>query len=86
MKTKMVFVCEHCKREYEYAGGALECEAKHFGLTLEEYEEYLALLRTEKDFAIYVSIAKNEHSEKLHDEAINAVIKFRKEHNFTDNR
>ena len=86
MKTKTVFVCEHCKSEYECAGDALKCEATHLGLTLEEYKEYLALLRTEKDCGINVSIAKNERTEKLLDEAINAIIKFQKEHNITDNR
>lgn len=86
MKTKTVFVCEQCGFEYKCAGDALKCEANHFGLTLEEYQEYLALLRTEKDCGTNVSIAKNEHTEKLLDDAIKAVLKFQKDHNFTDNR
>lgn len=86
MKTKTVFVCEECGFEYECAGDALKCEANHLGLTLEEYQEYLALLRVEKDCGINVSIAKNECTEKLLDEAISAVIKFKEEHNITDNR
>ena len=86
MKTKTVFVCEQCECEYEFAEYALKCEADHFGLTLEEYKEYLALLKTEKHCGINVNIAKNERTEKLFDEAVKAVIEFRKEHNFTDNR
>lgn len=86
MKTKTVFVCEQCGTEYKYAGDALKCEAEHFGLTLEEYQEYLVLLRIEKDCGINVSIAKNERTEKLLDEAVNAVIRFKKEHNIIDNQ
>lgn len=86
MKTKTVFVCEQCGTEYECAGNALKCEAQHHGLTLEEYQEYLVLLRIEKDCGINASIAKNEHTERLLDEAVNAVIRFKKEHNITDNR
>lgn len=86
MKTKTVFVCEQCGFEYGCAGDALKCEAEHLGLTLEEYQEYLALLRIGKDCGINVSIAKNERTEKLLDEAVNAVIKFREEHNITGNQ
>lgn len=86
MKTKTVFVCEQCGTEYKSAGNALMCEAEHLGITLEEYQKYLELLRIEKDCGINVSIAKNEHTERLFDEAVYAVIRFKKEHNITDNR
>lgn len=75
-----------CGVEHKNAVDALKCEAKHLGLTIEEYQEYTALLRTEKECGINVSIAKNERTEKLLEEAINAVLKFQKEHNFADNR
>lgn len=81
MKTKTVFVCEECGFEYEYPNDALKCEAYHLGLSLEEYQEYLMLLRIEKQCGINVSIAKNEHTEKLFDDAVNAVVEFRKSHN-----
>ena len=82
----MVYVCEMCGVEHKCAVDALKCEANHLGLTIEEYQEYTALLRKEKECGINVSITKNERTERLLEEAINAVIKFQKEHNITDNR
>lgn len=86
MKTKMVYICEHCKNEYKSAEDALKCEAKHLGLTLEEYKKYLALLETEKRCGFNVGIAKNERTDKLWDDAIKEVIRFQKEHNLSDNK
>ena len=75
-----------CGAEHKCAVDALKCEAKHLGITIEEYQEYTALLRKEKECGINVNIAKNERTERLLEEAINAVIKFQKKHNITDNR
>lgn len=84
MKTKTVFVCETCDKHHDLAVDALKCEADHLALTLDEYQEYLSLLNKEKHCGINVSIAKNEKTEKAFDEAVAAVLEFKKKHNINE--
>lgn len=84
MKTKTIYICQSCKREYETSGEAWECEARCLGLTIDEYREYISLLTKERNAAGIVSITKNQETEKLFDDCIKGVIEFQRKHGIED--
>ena len=86
MIKKTIFICEKCSNQYDTPGDACKCEAGHLGLTLDEYEEYHRLLEIEKNCGINISIAKNERTEKLLEDAVNAVLDFKQKHNIVDDK
>lgn len=84
MTRKTIFICDKCGKQYDIPVEARKCEAGHLGLTLEEFSEYHKLLNNERCCGINISIAKNERTEKALDDAVNAVIQFKNEHNISD--
>ena len=86
MISKTVFVCERCNKQYDVAMDACRCEANHLGLTLKEYKEYYKLLEVERNCSIDISIVKDEKTEELLNNAINAVLEFKRNHNIVDDK
>ncbi len=86
MKTKTVYVCDFCNKEYKNSMDAYKCEAKHLGLTIDEYKKYMKLLKEERRAFIVASSVVNDEIRKRCDDTVKAVLDFQKEHNFTNNR
>lgn len=86
MKTKTVYMCDFCNKEYNRSIDAYKCEAEHLGLTIDEYKEYMNLLEEERRAFSAASSVVNNEIRKRCDDTIKAVFDFQKEHNFTDNR
>ena len=86
MKTKTVYQCEFCLTEYKTSQEAYECEASCLYLTMEEYAEYLDLLKEEKNAFGQASCAMNNEIRERCDNAVKAVINFQKEHGITDSK
>ena len=86
MKTKIVYICEHCNTEHGTSYHAEQCEAKHWGLTMREYYDYKELLENERVAFGILSCRSNPETRKIADDAVAAVIAFQNEHGFTDNR
>ena len=83
MKIKAIYQCECCMKEYKSREEALKCERKCLDLTVEEYNEYLELLKEEKwAFGIAANRTNDEVREMCH-EAVRKVIEFQKKHNIT---
>lgn len=55
-------------------------EAEHFGISSEEYTQYLALKLAEKKAGIANSYTHNAETDKAYDDAIKAVLDFEKKH------
>lgn len=86
MKTRTVYICEFCHSEYKTSSEAYKCEAKCLGLTVEQYKEYVNLLQEEKRAFSSASCSMNDEIIKRCDKAVKAVLDFKREHNFIDNR
>lgn len=86
MKTKIIYICEFCDRQYKTSKEAYECEAKCLGLTTNEYKEYLELLEEERRAFSQLHVATNDTTRKRCDDAVKAVIAFQEKHGFVDNR
>lgn len=86
MIRKTIFICEKCNKQYDVAMDACKCEADHLGLTLKEYKEYYKLLEIERNCNANISIMKDEKTERLLENAINAVLEFKKLHNIIDDK
>ena len=80
-KTKIIYICDYCKKEHLNYSDAAECEAKCLGLTVEEYFKYLDLLKEEKEAYEATSCRNNDRIRQRCDDATNAVIEFQKQHN-----
>lgn len=86
MKARTVYECEFCGNQYKTTKKAYECEAKHLGLTMEEYKEYMNLLDEEKTAFGIAGCASNDVIRKRCDDAVKAVIAFQEKHGLEDNR
>ena len=86
MKTKTIYICEFCDRQYRTSKEAYECEAKCLGLTTDEYKEYLDLLEEERRAFSEASCTNNDRTRKRRDNAVKSVIEFQEKHGFKDNR
>ena len=74
MKTKTVYQCELCGKEYCSSVEAISCEASHLHLSKDEYAEYLRLQKKVED----AKAAVLNHNKKPSDssKALKAVIDF----------
>lgn len=86
MKTKTIYICEFCNKQYQIPENAIECEATHLGLTVDQYKEYMDLLREERDAFGQAGCANNDQIRKRCDDAVQAVLDFQNKYGFTDNR
>ena len=80
MYAELVYHCDFCG----YAGTKAEVmrhEAQHFGLTVEQYEEWRLLDKKVKMASHLCEDCHNERTLKALDEAVEAVLAFEKEHN-----
>lgn len=81
MKHMVVFCCEFCAAPpFETLGKAQEHEAKHFGLTVEEYQEWGRLEQKVRQASATVSCASNPTTRKAYDDAISDICAFELEH------
>ena len=85
VKHTITYICDYCKKEYLSYMEAWECEAKCLGLTAEEYNEYLRLLRNEEEAKLGEEYVSSSKTQKRHNDATNAVIEFQKKHNIKTN-
>lgn len=86
MKTRTIYICDFCNKEHYTTRNAIECEATHLGLTVDQYKEYMGLLKEERDAFGQASCASNDQIRKRCDDAVKAVLDFQKKYGFTDNR
>lgn len=86
MKTRIMYVCDFCDKEYRLPQYAIKCEEEHLGLTDKEYEEYRNLLHEEHTAYGIASTVVNEYTRTRCDNATKAVLDFQKRYGFTDNR
>ncbi len=80
MKTYQIYECEICGKQSKNADEIIKCECTHLGLTVEENREWEHLKNVVKHCSYVVSKMKKEESERSYDEAIEALLKFEKEH------
>jgi predicted metal-binding protein len=80
MKSYVAYVCKKCGKESRDSDEIKKCEASHYGLTLEEMQEWKQLQEYVKSVSSIVSITKNESTERNFDEAIASLLSFEKKH------
>lgn len=80
MDTKMIYICGKCRKESKTKDEIIECEARHLGLTVEEYHQWKNLKREVKDAGINVSICKNDETEMEFDRAVMNLTNFETKH------
>lgn len=86
MKTKTIYQCEYCLSEYQTVKDAIRCEASCLKLTLDEYDDYVAMLNREKTASYIVSRTSDEETRNLYDKCIKDVIEFQQKHGITDSK
>ena len=64
MRTVARYQCEKCRKIYDIPGEAIACEAGHYGLSVDEYNKWLALKKLAENAGKMVSIAKNEKTDR----------------------
>ena len=84
MKTVARYQCEKCRKIYDIPGEAIACEAGHYGLSVDEYNKWLALKKLAENAGKMVSIAKNEKTDREFDVAVQKLVDFEKEHNLEE--
>lgn len=80
MRTILKFMCEKCRAVYDTPREALFCEAGHYHLTVEEYDQWLALQKLAADAGRIVGIQKNEQTDSDFDAAIQKLLDFERAH------
>lgn len=84
MRTVARYQCEKCRKIYDIPGKAIACEAGHYGLSVDEYNKWLALKKLAENAGKMVSIAKNEKTDREFDVAVQKLVDFEKEHNLEE--
>jgi hypothetical protein len=80
MRTVTSYQCEKCRKIYPTSHEAFLCESGHYGLTVEEYGQWLALKKLAEDAGRISGITKNEETEAAFDEVVQKLLSFEKEH------
>lgn len=80
MKTVIRYKCEKCGAVFDTTSAALACEAKHYNLSLDEYNHWMALKKLAEDAGKICGIRKNEKTENEFDVAVNKLLAFEKVH------
>lgn len=84
-KTKHIYICQICGKEFD---NEIDCklnEAKCLGLTIKEYDELCSLLKIERESSLALSSRQNEKLLKAQDIAIKNVTNFLNKHNIGNN-
>lgn len=81
----MVYCCEFCNFEVT-SDEVLRHEANHYGLSAEEYKEWMWLDAAVKKASYHISQCWNERMEQILDDAVQAVLAFEKAHGLSDVR
>ena len=83
MKIKHItyYVCQFCGEKFTTEDECKLHEGKEMKLTVEEYEQLLALEKAEREASSYMSVCNNDKTRNAYDKAANAVIAFREKHN-----
>ena len=76
MKTKIIYQCEFCLKEYKTSEEAFKCEADCLTLTPEEYTKYFNLLLEEREAFAQASCVMNDKVRERCDKAVKSVIEF----------
>lgn len=58
MKTVIRYKCEKCGAVFDTTSAALACEAKHYNLSLDEYNHWMALKKLAEDAGKYAASEK----------------------------
>lgn len=80
MKSYTVYECEFCGKVSRNQAEIAECEASHYGLTVDEMKEWHRLKELVKNKCYVVSVTKNAKTDKEADDAINVLLEFEKQH------
>lgn len=80
MKVKFMFQCEGCGSLHETSMKAMECEASHYGLTYDQYEDWRALSRMAGDAGRRISLTKDDEAEDAFDNACRRLADFEAAH------
>lgn len=84
MRTITQYQCEKCRKIYPTSHEAFLCESGHYGITVEEYGQWLALKKLAEEAGKIVSISKNEKTEAEFDDSIHRLLEFEKKHHLED--
>ncbi len=85
MKQIIQYECEKCGKKSENYDDIAECEAKHLGISVVERAKYIDLQWIAKQWSYIVNRSNNEENRNKHDEAIQKLINFEKEHDINQN-
>ena len=80
MRTVTRYQCEKCQKIYPTSHEAFLCESGHYGLTVEEYGQWLALKKLAEDAGRMAGITKSEKTEAAFDDAVQKLLSFEREH------
>ena len=80
MKQHIIYECEKCGKQSRDREEIMICEAAHFGLTVEEKQEWEQLKEKVRYKSSCIYDSKNEKTEKDFDDAIAELMKFEKLH------
>ena len=83
MKIVIRYKCEKCGAVFDTTSAASACEAKHYNLSLDEYNHWMALKKLAEDAGKICGIRKNEKTENEFDVAVNKLLAFEKVHNLS---
>lgn len=81
MKKYIIYECTKCGKQSKDIIEIIKCEANHLGLTINEYKQYIELIKKVENASYVVSIRKNENTDKLFDNAIKALLEFEQKYN-----
>lgn len=85
MRTVTRYQCEKCLEIYPTSHEAFLCEAGHYGLTVEEYGQWISLKKLAEDAGRMAGISKNEKTEANFDNAVQELLDFERKHHLEAN-
>ena len=81
MQTTITYQCDVCKKQSHCQKEIHACEAKHMGLSYEEYQHYELLKQQMIRACWIVSDTNNDRTRAEEELAIRKVLEFEKKHN-----
>lgn len=80
MREIVLYQCEVCKKNYKTVLEAERCEAGHYALTRDEYNEWRGLYKKVIQAGRMVGIRKSPETDRAFEEAIKDQVDFEAAH------
>lgn len=82
MQTIQIYVCDHCKFQSSDRNSVMKHEAEvHYQITLEQYKQWITLLKAAERAGAQRGISKNPKTDKEFDDRIQDLVEFEHKHN-----